>query len=69
MLMNKTQANNHLTSYPDHRLYPVGYIRSVDDMDRERVVTSFEVIEKRWKSLDHEGKVKEASNIFARLGL
>ena len=69
MLMNKTQSNNHLTRYPDHRLYPVGYILSVDDMNRERAVTSFELIEKKWESLDHEGKVKEASCIFSRLGL
>lgn len=69
MLMNKNQANNHLTRHPEHRLYPVGYARSVDDMDRERAVTSFEVIKKRWESLDHDGKVKEAVCIFSRLGL
>ena len=69
MLINKAQAHKHYITYPDHRLYPVGYIRNVDDMKREMAVASFEVIEKRWESLDHDGKVKEASVIFARLGL
>ena len=51
MLINKAQSYKHLLTYPEHRLYPVGYHqRSEEEVQCENAIADFECREKRWIS-------------------
>ena len=52
MLINRAQAYKHLSKYPGHRLYPKGYVRSVEDVEREMLFESTELTYPWLKDID-----------------